>query len=189
MDEHLIKTASAIVAAAGRNGAKLTDPVTAGSAPDPAVAASTGTSASVTLTPASTCVVATTIPAVPTVSAPLPLLVSNPGADEDFDPRGLQPANWEHLQDRYAASQADSDVRHSHKRDREPPAPRTRESLLSTQVWKVEDYRDFLRRARQHDRCVPTPDACPIVLAHAIALELETNELEFKLWLQHCGYL
>ncbi|GMF23260.1 unnamed protein product [Phytophthora fragariaefolia] len=74
----------------------------------------------------------------PPPATPLSQVITNAGVDEGVPPELLRPGNRQHLSDRsrQAASQP-----MGAKRERETPAPRTREQLLALRYWTREEYR------------------------------------------------
>ncbi|GMF33639.1 unnamed protein product [Phytophthora fragariaefolia] len=97
----------------------------------------------------------------PPPATPESQVVTNADVDEGVPPELLRPENRQHLSDcsRQAASQTIGA-----KRERESPAPRTREQLLALRYWTREEYRAHLRQSWMPGPGAPQCDKCPVVL-------------------------
>ncbi|GMF57315.1 unnamed protein product [Phytophthora fragariaefolia] len=121
----------------------------------------------------------------PPPATPEPQAITNAGVDEGVPPKLLRPENRQHLSNR---SRQTASQPIGAKRERETPAPRTREQLLALRYWTREEYRPHLRQSRMPGPGAPQCDKCPVVLLSDSRLARQLGETEFEGWLHHLGY-
>ncbi|GMG15523.1 unnamed protein product [Phytophthora fragariaefolia] len=121
----------------------------------------------------------------PPPAIPEPRAITNAGVVEGVPPELLRPENRQHLSDR---SRQTASQPIGAKRERETPAPRTREQLLALRYWTREEYRAHLRQSRMPGPCARQCDKCPVVLLSDNRLARQLSETEFEGWLHHLVY-
>ncbi|GMF14759.1 unnamed protein product [Phytophthora fragariaefolia] len=111
----------------------------------------------------------------PPPATPESQVITNAGVDEGIPPELLRPETRQHLSDRsrQAASQPIGA-----KRERETPAPRTREQLLALRYWTREEYRAHLHQSRMPGPGAPQCDKCPVVLLSDSRLARQLRETD-----------